>query len=50
MRILQNYTVALLLSYKCCPLKGERLLVTTWAIVRLVKHPSVTVELWAVAH
>ena len=42
MRILQNYTVALLPSYKCCPLKGDRLLVTTWAIVPLVKHPSVT--------
>ena len=26
----------------CCPLKGDRLLVTTWAIVPLVKHPSVT--------
>jgi len=34
--------VALLPSYKCCPLKGDRLLVTTWAIVPLVKHPSVT--------
>jgi len=42
MRILRNYTVALLPSYKCCPLKGDRLLVTTWAIVPLVKHPSVT--------
>ena len=42
MRILWDYTVALLPSYKCCPLKGDRLLVTTWAIVQLVKHPSVT--------
>ena len=42
MRILRNYTVTLLPSYKCCPLKGDRLLVTTWAIVPLVKHPSVT--------
>jgi len=42
-RILRDYTVAPLPSYKCCPLKGDRLLVTTWAIVPLVKHPSVTV-------
>jgi len=42
MRILRDYTVAPLPSYKCCPLKGDRLLVTTWAIVPLVKHPSVT--------
>ena len=41
-RILRDYTVAPLPSYKCCPLKGDRLLVTTWAIVLLVKHPSVT--------
>jgi len=41
-RILRDYTVAPLPSYKCCPLKGDRLLVTTWAIVPLVKHPSVT--------
>jgi len=31
MRILRNYKVAPLPSYKCCPLKGDRLLVTTWA-------------------
>ena len=42
MQILRNYTVALLPSYKYCLLKGDRLLVTTWAIVPLVKHPSVT--------
>jgi len=41
-RILRDYTVTPLPSYKCCPLKGDRLLVTTWAIVPLVKHPSVT--------
>jgi len=41
-RILWNYTVALLPSYKCYPLKGDRLLVTTSAIVLLVKHLSVT--------
>jgi len=41
-RILPNYSVAPLPSYKCCPLKGDRLLVTTGAIVPLVKHPSVT--------
>ena len=41
-RILRDYTVAPLPSYKCCLLKGDRLLVTTWAIVPLVKHPSVT--------
>jgi len=40
--ILRNYTVTPLPSYKCCPLKGDRLLVTIWAIVLLVKHPSVT--------
>jgi len=45
-RILRNYTVALLPSYKRCPLKGDRLLVITWAIVLLVKHPSVTIPLW----
>ena len=45
MRILPNYTVAPLPSYKCCPLKGDRLLVTTWAIVPLVKHLSVTVTI-----
>jgi len=44
-RILRDYTVAPLPSYKCCPLKGDRLLVTTWAIVPLVKHPSVTTYL-----
>ena len=42
MRILRNYTLPPLPSYKCCPLKGDRLLVTTWAIVPLVKHLSVT--------
>ena len=42
MRILRNYTVVLLPSYKCYPLKGDRLLVTTWVIVPLVKHPSIT--------
>jgi len=42
MRILRNYTVTPLPSYKCCLLKVDRLLVTTWAIVPLVKHLSVT--------
>jgi hypothetical protein len=42
MRIIRTYTVIQLPSHKCCPLKGNRLLVTTWVIVPSVKHPSVT--------
>jgi len=32
-RIIRNYTVVQLPSYKCCLLKGSRLLVTTWVPV-----------------